>query len=282
MSSSEATDSAIKIFISHSSRDVALAKPVIDLLRLALNLSAEEIRCTSVPGYALPGGAQTEQQLRRELLDAPVFLGLVTDAGIASIYVLFELGARWGASKHLIPLLGPGVSAEVLQGPLSNINALSCGSPADLHTLVNQIGETLRVSPENPASYLDALEVVTAAYPSAAVLGEARVVAERVSQAAVDGLAELRSEAIHDILNHRVTADDEVAELAAFTKEWWQRVMNVLEQNFSKAEQLNFSRLGSVPNVIFPHSYNEQHAKILREFALQERRMLDIIARHTG
>ena len=98
---------------------------------------------------------------------------------------------------------------------------------------------------------------------------------------AVDELAELRSEAIHDILNRNVTTDDEVAALAEFVSEWWQRVMNVLEQNFSKAEQLNFSRLGSVPNVKFPHAYNAQHAKILREFALQERRMLDIIARHT-
>ena len=86
----------IKIFISHSSRDIALAKPVIDLLRLALNLSDEEIRCTSVPGYKLPGGAETDQQIRKELLAAPVFIGLVTDAGLASIYVLFELGARWG------------------------------------------------------------------------------------------------------------------------------------------------------------------------------------------
>lgn len=63
----------IKIFISHRSRDVALANALIHLLRFALRLSAEDIRCTSVPGYNLPGGAQTEQQLRQELLDAPVY-----------------------------------------------------------------------------------------------------------------------------------------------------------------------------------------------------------------
>ena len=167
MPTSRKKKSSIRIFVSHSSQDVALAKPVVDLLVRSLRLSSEEIRCTSVPGHKLPGGAHTEQQLRKELLEAPVFIGLVTEAGISSIYVLFELGARWGARKHLIPLLGPSVSAEVLQGPLSNINALSCGSPSDLHMLVSQIGDALEVSPENPASYQDALEVVTAAYPSA-------------------------------------------------------------------------------------------------------------------
>ncbi|MDH3233824.1 MAG: toll/interleukin-1 receptor domain-containing protein, partial [Alphaproteobacteria bacterium] len=104
----------VQVFISHSSRDTNLAKSVIDLLRSALNLPASEIRCTSVPGYKLPGGAETDNQLRSELLEAPVFVGLVTEAGMASAYVLFELGARWGAKKQLIPLLAPGVSPSIL------------------------------------------------------------------------------------------------------------------------------------------------------------------------
>ena len=236
----------IRVFISHSSHDVGLAKPVVDLLRFALNLPAEEIRCTTVPGHKLPGGARTSQQLRQELLDAPVFIGLITEASIASLYVLVEMGARWGTEKQLIPLLGPGVSVEVLQGPLSDLNALSCSSQADLHSLVSQVGEALGVPPGNPASYLDALEMVTAAYPSAAV-------ARRVPQSAVDELAELRSEGIHEILNRPVKTDKDVAKLTDFTRKWSKRAMRVLEQNFSKAEQLNFSRLGAVPNVIFPH-----------------------------
>ena len=83
----------VKVFISHSSNDVQLAKPLIDLLRSALRLRASEIRCTSVPGYKLPGGAETDEQIREELLDAPVFIGLVTEASLESKYVLFELGA---------------------------------------------------------------------------------------------------------------------------------------------------------------------------------------------
>ena len=59
--------------------------------------------------------------------------------------------------------------------------------------------------------------MVTAACPSAAVLKDARVIAEGLPQAAVDKPAELRSEAIHEMRNRRVTADVEVTALAVFT-----------------------------------------------------------------
>ena len=58
---------AIQLFISHSSADVDVAAALIDLLRSALNLPATAIRCTSVDGYRLPGGADTNAQLRREV-----------------------------------------------------------------------------------------------------------------------------------------------------------------------------------------------------------------------
>lgn len=68
---SEKTNSKsnIKIFISHSSKDVNIAEAVIDLLRGALNMSANQIRCTSVEGYRLPIGADTSEQLREEICD---------------------------------------------------------------------------------------------------------------------------------------------------------------------------------------------------------------------
>jgi len=82
-------------------------------------------------------------------------------------------------------------------------------------------------------------------------------------------------------LNRSISTDAELKELSDYNKDWWRRVVAVLERNFSKAEQLNFTRLGTVPVIRFPHTFSEEHAKILREFALQERRLLDIIARHT-
>jgi hypothetical protein len=95
-----------------------------------------------------------------------------------------------------------------------------------------------------------------------------QVLVSSVPQSAVDALAELRSEAVHEILNRQATTDSEFTALASYTQDWWgTSKADFLEKNFSKAEQLNFTRLGAVPNVLFSHAYNAAHAKILREYA---------------
>jgi hypothetical protein len=151
--SSSGRKTAIRIFISHSSADVQVAKDLIALLRSALNLPASDIRCTSVDGHRLEGGANTEDSLRREVRDSELFVGIISQHSLGSLYVLFELGARWGTQRPLIPLLVPGTSPDVLAGPLSNINALRLDSDAQIHQLVCEIAQKLNMKAENHAVY---------------------------------------------------------------------------------------------------------------------------------
>lgn len=148
----------IDIFISHSQRDASIAESLIALLRSALSVPAETIRCTSVDGYRLPAGVSTEERLRQEVHDAKAFIGIITQDSLRSAYVLFELGARWGAGRQLVPLLAAGTPATALVGPLSGLNALDCRSSAQLHQLVSDIAQELKLSVGNPASYLRAVE----------------------------------------------------------------------------------------------------------------------------
>src|ERR687896_226632 len=143
----------MRLFISHSSHDRDLAEAVIDLLRNAMPLASQDIRCTSVDGYRLPAGANTSEQLRFEVSNAEAFIGIISLASLQSAYVIFELGARWGIGKHLVPLLAPGIGASALQGPLQGINALQAGSSAQLHQLVTEVGQVLGLHTEPPASY---------------------------------------------------------------------------------------------------------------------------------
>ncbi|MGH7967075.1 MAG: toll/interleukin-1 receptor domain-containing protein [Candidatus Binatia bacterium] len=159
---SELNHSPLSLFISHSSRDVDLAARLVDLVRSALNLRSSQIRCTSVDGYRLPGGANTDQQLRAEVHDAKTFLGIISAASLESMYVMFELGARWGAGKHLLPLLAPDVGASALRGPLAGITALSLESAAQLHQLVQDLGNILSVNPEPPSSFLTDINSILA------------------------------------------------------------------------------------------------------------------------
>lgn len=150
----------IRVFVSHSGDDAELAALVVQLLATALGLRSQHIRCTSVDGYRLPGGADSDEQIRDEALAAECFIGVLSPQSLASAYVLFELGARWGAKKHLVPLLAPGMKAHALKGPLKGLNALSADNMAELHQLVHEIGAKLGVETEPPAVYQRHLEAI--------------------------------------------------------------------------------------------------------------------------
>lgn len=145
--------SVIRIFISHGSEDVVVAASIVELLRAALNVPAAFIRCTSVDGYRLPGGADTDEQLRREVSEAEAFIGILSIGSLRSTYVLFELGARWGIQRHLLPLLTPGTPTSAIDGPLAGLNALRADNAAQLHQLVTEIGAVLSVPLQSTASY---------------------------------------------------------------------------------------------------------------------------------
>jgi hypothetical protein len=142
-----------KIFISHSSSDEKLAEHLVDLLLAALPIRGSEIRCTSVEGHGLEGGANFAEQLRTEIVNCPSFIALISKKSVQSEYVNFELGARWGAKKQLIPLLAPNCTLRSLKGPLANTHALRWGSSTDLQKLISQVARTLSVDPVEPSEY---------------------------------------------------------------------------------------------------------------------------------
>lgn len=155
------THRGLSIFISHSSKDADLALALIDLLKAGLTLTADQIRCSSVDGYRLPVGVNSEGKLREEVNAAKVVVGLITRSGLTSYYVMFELGARWGADLFLAPLLA-GVKASDLSGPLSLLNALSANNDAQLHQLLEDIARHLGLSVQPPASYIRNIAAVKA------------------------------------------------------------------------------------------------------------------------
>ncbi|RZJ94886.1 MAG: toll/interleukin-1 receptor domain-containing protein [Hymenobacter sp.] len=171
----------IRVFISHSSKDVEVAKEVIQLLHTALGLKAADIRCTSVDGYRLPAGASTDEQLKVEIFDSKVFIGLVSTESMRSHYTLFELGARWGAGRKMVPLLIDSEGSKMLQGPLKGINALDAYQEAQLLQLVSEVGKELKITPDNASAYLSLIKRLIGALPNASAKAKATAVeVERV------------------------------------------------------------------------------------------------------
>jgi hypothetical protein len=146
-------EATMKVFVSHSTIDKLIAKAFVELLRAALRLSAKDIRCTSVDGYKLPAGIDSNEQLRQEVFEAQAFIALLSPDSIKSIYVMFELGARWGSKHYLAPVMVAGLTPSALKPPLSTTHAATGTSTSDLHQLIDKISEVLNIAPESPAGY---------------------------------------------------------------------------------------------------------------------------------
>ncbi|MES2672475.1 MAG: toll/interleukin-1 receptor domain-containing protein [Pseudomonadota bacterium] len=150
--------SAMKIFISHSSIDKKTAESLVGLIRNSLGLSSRDIRCTSVDGYRLSAGADSNEQLRAEVFGCDAFVALLSPNSIKSIYVTFELGARWGTKKHLAPIMIGGISPSDLRPPLSGIHAINGASESEVHQLIYDLANHLNLSTEGPAVYSRSLK----------------------------------------------------------------------------------------------------------------------------
>jgi len=182
----------ISVFISHSHQDADLVKSLIFLLRSALNLPSSQLRATSVDGFRLPGGANTTEQLRLEVQSAKVLVGIISQASLKSAYVTFELGARWGSGKPMIPLLASDVGPDSLAGPLQGINALSCRSSAQLHQFVEEMAEHLGVALDRPAAYQKCVDDIIELQP--------RLTSSSPDGSALNGLPLRLSDAARDLL----------------------------------------------------------------------------------
>ena len=139
VSATEVTD--LRVFISHSSEDKSLAAAIVELIRSALSLAPETVRCSSVDGYRLPAGVDTDETLRREVYSTEVVIGVLTPHSLKSSYVQFELGARWGIGRPLVPLLARGASPAELPGPLQGKNALLVSEDAQCLQFVEDLAK---------------------------------------------------------------------------------------------------------------------------------------------
>jgi len=153
-------NSSAKIFISHSSRDEDLIHKIIKLLRASLNLKASSIRCTSVDGYRLSTGDNIEDQIRNEAINSHVFLGIISRNSFPSAWVLFELGARWGSGKKIMPLLANGFNPSNLKGPILGKNALDLSNSSQVHQLIRDVSNELNISSDDASSYQELIDEI--------------------------------------------------------------------------------------------------------------------------
>lgn len=152
----------IRIFISHNSKDKELASALIKLLRTAMSINNEEIRCTSVPGYGLSLGADTDEEIKKEVKESEILIGLLTPNSLQSSYVLFELGARWAMERFFIPILSKGADFSDLPDPIRSKNAIKLDQSSNIHDLLQDISDELKTTLSKVSVYQKEIDLLLA------------------------------------------------------------------------------------------------------------------------
>ena len=132
-----------EVFISHAHEDKELARRLVTAIRLGLQVPAEAIRCTSVPGYDFTTGTNFVEALKDELTGASCVVGLWTPRSVKSQWCLFELRAAWGlAQKALFLSLG----TDALRDPPAGFQAIQASQLSDAVQLRRFLDELARIT----------------------------------------------------------------------------------------------------------------------------------------
>lgn len=148
---------SIRIFISHASCDRDLVKCFVQALEASVTLADDEIRCSSLPGYRLRSGTHTSSALRKELSEAELIVGILTPESLESGWVMFELGAGWGANKWVVPVVA-GVDYDSMPGPLKESNATDAATRGELEQLFHEIASRLELKLRAPGKASEAID----------------------------------------------------------------------------------------------------------------------------
>jgi hypothetical protein len=147
-----------RIFISHSAADEALASALVDCILSAMIIDDADLRCTSVPGHKLPVGSDFAATLLEDIGDSSVVIGLITKNALSSSWVLFELGATWGAKKNLKPLVTDEVDLKALPGAVSGRHVARLSNKGDLNQFLEEVAETVGAKRRSAAKGLKPME----------------------------------------------------------------------------------------------------------------------------
>jgi Histidine-specific methyltransferase, SAM-dependent/TIR domain len=138
-----------KYFISHSAADFETVRPLVQLLEDGMGLDADNIVCSSLPGYGFDPGSPFRDEIRDSIASSKVVVTVISSAFLGSPYCMAEVGVAWSIGRAVLPLLVPGVHPEDVRGPLQG---LSLGRLGDARWL-DQLWEKWR--PEaNGANFL--------------------------------------------------------------------------------------------------------------------------------
>lgn len=136
-------DRKMKIFISHSSKDVKYVAKIVNLLD-GMGLNQTQVFCSSLPGYGIPIDTDTDifDYLRDQFLKYNLHVIFVhSDNYYRSPVSLNEMGAAWALKSAFTSILLPGFGCNEMKGVVNNqkVSIKLDGEELELRDKLNQL-----------------------------------------------------------------------------------------------------------------------------------------------
>lgn len=134
-----------KIFISHSTRDIEFVRPLIDLFE-HIGLTAENMFCSSVPGYSIPLGENIYDYLKEQFQNYDLrVVFILSENYYNSPASLNEMGAAWVLQYKYTSVLIPQFDFRDIKGVIDQMRiSIKLDSDiAELKSRLNELRNTL-------------------------------------------------------------------------------------------------------------------------------------------
>lgn len=131
------------IFLSHAAADLKLVEAFETFLCKALNITSENIFCSSLEGQGVTKGTSFVDGIKDKAVQAKAVVALVSPAYMESPFCLAELGAAWALNTHRFPVVVPPTTFDAIQATLLGVVAVKIDNQEAVTQLLEDIGEAL-------------------------------------------------------------------------------------------------------------------------------------------
>ena len=129
-----------KVFISHSSRDEAFVRKIVELLE-DIGLTEDQVVCSSIPGYGIPRGEDIYEWLAKQFREFDLHvLFVLSDNYYSSVACQNEMGATWVLKTKYDTILLPGFEYRDIKGAV-NPNQISMKLDGNEDVLMQHLNE---------------------------------------------------------------------------------------------------------------------------------------------
>lgn len=199
------------VFVSHAVKDSKIAKEIVELLEGGIGVPEDEIFCSSLEGFGIPTGKNFVSYIKEQIQKPKAVILLLTPSYFASNFCLCELGASWGFSHNIYPILVPPLSYDDVKDVLLGVQVAKIDNDIKYNELRDYLIQNIECDKKSNTKW----DVKRKAYLKALKpLLKKIAIPKDISEEEFNKLTDSLEECSNELLDY----EDEVSELKTYTK----------------------------------------------------------------